>query len=123
MKKRQWYKSWYIWLGLFAFPVLTYHSRHVIDKYETKLKIGYPSQRALVRKLWKNFFFGIAIMTIPSMAFALLLELLFSNAENFILEHLPMTCTYGISVYVTYRHVLWREENISHLMKSKWNEK
>lgn len=124
MEKRQWYKPWYIWFGLFAFLILTYHSLHIIDKYETKLKIGYPSQRDLARKVRGNiFFFSTVLMVVPTMAIVLLVYLLFGDTEHFLLESLYIVYIYPIGVYATYRHVLWRDEYISHLMKPKKNKK
>jgi len=124
MTRRPWYKPWYIWLGPLAFLTLFHSSLHVIDKYETKLKIGYPSQRALARKVWRDiFFFGVVVMVVPTVAIMLVVDLLFGTTEHFILEYLPGAYVYCVSVYATYRHVLWREENISHLMKSKGSGK
>lgn len=114
MKKKQWYKPWYIWLGIWAFLILSHLSLHTIDKYETKLKIGYPSQRALSRKVWKDtFFFCVVVIAIPTAT----VGVLFSNTGNFFLEHLHMVYFYFAGVYATHRHALWREKNISHLLK------
>ena len=124
MKKRQWYKPWYIWLGPFAFLILIYLSLHTIDKYETKLKIGYPNQRALARKVWGSFiFFGVVVMGVPTAIITSLVGWIFGTTENFLLDNWFIVYLYPASVYANHRHVLWRDENISHLMKAKWNEK
>jgi len=105
-----------------ALLILSYQSLHTIGKYETKLKIGYPSQRALVRRVWRGiFFFGVVVM-VPTVAVVLLVQWLFGTTENFLLDNWHIVYVYPVGVYATYRHVLWREKNISDLMKSKWND-
>ena len=124
MKKSPWHKPWYIWTGPFALVVLLHHSLHIIDKHETKLKIGYPSQRALRQKVWGSYFFFIfVVLAIPAVAMALLVELLWRNVENLSLGSWPWVYFYPAFLYFNYRHVLWREEHISHLMKAKWDKK
>jgi len=103
--------------------VLNYLSHHTVDKYETKLKIGYPAQRALSRKVWKDFFFvGLVVMGLPTMAVGLLVEWLLGTREIFLLENWHIVYLYPASVYANYRHVLWREKNLSHLSESKRSE-
>jgi len=120
MKKKQWYKPWYIWLGPLVVLILFHLSLHAIDKYETKLKIGYPSQRALRRKAWRDFFFFcVVVMGLPTMAVGLLVEWLFGTTENFFLEHLYLVYAYPASVYVNYRYALWYEKNVLPLLEGK----
>jgi len=120
MKKRSWYRPWYIWLGILAFLVLFHVSLHTIDKYETKLKIGYPSQRALARKVWVFFgFFAFVVMMVPSVIIALFVQRALGIPESFLIENWHFIYIYPVSVYANYRHARWREENLSHLMKPK----
>ena len=123
MKKRAWCKPWYIWSGPLAFSILFHVSLHTIDKKETRLKIGYPRQRDLRRKVWKFFFlFGVFVFTIPGAAIMLLIEWLSGDTENFILNSLLMLYGYAITVYGAYRHTRWRDENLADLLNPQKSE-
>jgi len=52
----------------------------------------------------------------------LLIELPFGQTENFIFQRLHMIYIYSAGVYTTYRHVRWRDENLSDLLESKKSE-
>jgi len=120
MTRRQWYKPWYIWLGPLAFLALFHLSLHTIGKYETKLKIGYPAQRDLARKVWGMlFFFMLVVIAAPVVVVGLLAEWLLGAPENFSLGSWPWVYIYPVMVYANYRHVLWREKNISPLLQKR----
>ena len=124
MKKRPWYRPWYIWLGFLAIPILFHVSLYTIDKKETKLKIGYPSQQALARKVRGSFFFFMfVVFWIPTATAALLTTLLtewlLETTTNFFMQIWYIIYIHPASVYFNYRHARWREENLSHLMKPK----
>ena len=121
---------WYIWLSIPAFMLLPFFdtSRRVLS-HERKNKISKLDKESVWFKLTGHLL-GTWLVFVMLPAF-LLGHLFYQIAGYFeagsllagIFGNLLWAVLYFAGVYATYRHVLWREKNIPHLLKSKGNKK
>lgn len=122
MKKHK--KPWQMWLSLLGFMILM---------GDTSMRIKVPSMSdneyldslGLWGKACGNFF----VLVIPSIFVPLALTYVFAriffpdvaegSIEYELVAGVRLLFMYIAGVYATYRHSVWREKNISHLLEKK----
>ena len=115
-------KSWYIWLSFFAFALLSGDTSRRI-KFS---KVSYVDNLELWGRAWwhivKIFFTNIIA---PILLFAYFVAPFVNEAdENSMLPEVIMfillIMLYLLGVHATYRHMIWWEKNISHLLSKSY---
>ena len=116
MKKNK--KPWYIWLSLLGFAIL------MID---TSRRIKFTKKNSYDNfVLWNraclNFFKLVPLCVFIPPIVAHLFSLFFlpetmeESIKHEIVDWISILFFYLMGVYATYKHSIWREENISHLL-------
>jgi len=110
-------KPWYIWLSVLAFVFLWSDSSRRLKFSRKNLGLWYRSVGNAL-KLW-----SVYVMIIP-ISFGIFMDrVILRNVPNEsllyeIMISILLLLVYIGGVYATYRHSVWRKENISHLLKN-----
>jgi len=118
----------YIWISVFAFAILSLSTGRCISKYEKKHNISAFDSKSLGRKANNNFILlGMGFIGIPMTLFMMWSDSVgryFGRDSSWVMVFniFAFVFLYFSGVYVTYKHVQWREKNISHMLKPKQEE-
>ena len=109
-------KYWYIWFGIFAFPILNFTTDVHIARSKKRGEITADYAQFLRKRSGLNFLFlGVVIMGIPF----LVLSALTDYTESIFLQNLIWICFHLCCVLATYLHARWREKHLGHLLKKR----
>ena len=119
-------KPGYIWLSIPAFMILVANSNYRISKYTRKNKISKFDDRSawtrFVTHMWGQMFVRLLLPTIFVMILFHLNETRWGILGTTNAEMVQFICVYLLGVYIAYKHVQWREKNISHMLEPEQEE-
>jgi hypothetical protein len=113
-------KTWYIWLSILGYMFLWNDTaRRILCSSNVDYGNNYSKTTLWVKAVGQAFFsWGICLM-LP-MAPLLILHELFGDIHPgipVVINCAELAWLYGMGVYITYRHIVWRRNNIQHLIK------
>jgi len=120
-------KPWYIWLSVIGFVYLWGDTSRRILMYEHKNKIKLGDDK----EIWLNHFgysffcLWIGHLLIPFIFLGVLYNVVERHVDEFIaliINCLVIIIAYFLGVYVMSKYIVWREKNISHILKSTSNK-
>jgi len=111
-------KPWYIWLSLLAFLILWGDTGRRIKARE------FNQDFDLWMSACGNFFkLSLFYTIVPFILFSVLVRILGEAFNDPIVSNITISlfliALYFLGVFITYRHSVWREENIYHLLDKK----
>jgi hypothetical protein len=115
-------KPWYIWLSIPAFMLLTWDTSKRIHAppFHNPFTLMRDSERFLLQiKSSLNVIVLWACLVMLPMVSFILYDALLSNKYpqlSSMVGAVLFVSLYLLGVYATYKHVIWREKNISHLL-------
>ena len=108
-------KPWYIWFSLLALALLW-------GDTAWRTKFSRENIGIWTRACWNIFKLSMAYLIAPLLIFGLLIDIAIMRRVpegSLIYEFglgLVLVVVYFSGVYVTYRHLKWRKENMAHLL-------
>ena len=111
-------KPWFIWLSIPAFAFLWGDTAKRLTSLRRLKKEGLWSAMDLWYKALGNMFvLWIVFVMIPAGVFAAVAGFLLEIIGYVVWNVLALGYMYFAGVYITYKHHVWRQKNISHLLK------
>ena len=113
-------KPWYIWLSIFTFIFMWVDTARRI-KLTKKLEVDFDAQGLWLKALGNFFWLWGFFIMIPVVLFSQLqsfADTSFGSIWSNIISISILICMYLLGVFIAYKHLAWREKNISHLLKN-----
>ena len=116
--------SWYIWLSIFGFMLLSCDTARRIRSRKTPREEKFSLWMRLCLNDLKLFvvYIILPIVIVGNILSFVLLDMLSLDSESLEVELVMVgffIMLYFLGVLMTHKHVIWRNNNISHLLKSK----